>query len=72
MIKKLIGFLNIRGWPGVEEIYLLVGIGVAIGMTLAYYFLVYQKEEMPTQISIKANLVKILLMMALMYFLMQI
>ncbi len=72
MIKKLIGFLNIRGWPGVEEIYFLVGIGVAIGMTLAYYFLVYQKEEMPKRISIKANLVKILLLMVLMYFLMKI
>ena len=72
MVKKLIGFLNIRGWPGVEEIYLFVGIGVAIGMTLAYYFLVYQREEMPKRISIKANLVKILLLMALMYFLMKI
>jgi hypothetical protein len=72
MIKKIIGFLNIPGWPGVEEIYLLVGIGVAIGMTLAYYFLVYQKEEMPKRISIKANFVKILLLMALMYFLIKI
>ena len=49
-----------------------MGIGVAIGMSLAYYFLVYQKEEMPKQITIKANLVKILLLMALMYFLMKI
>jgi len=70
MIKRVIGFLSIRGWAGVEEIYLLVGIGVAIGMTLLYYFLVYQKEEKPRRISIKANLVKILFLIALMYFIM--
>jgi hypothetical protein len=69
LVRKVLGFLGIRGWEGVENVYLFVGVGVAIGMSLVYYLLVYRKMEMPRRITIRGHLVKIALLLALLYFL---
>lgn len=39
MFKKVIGFLTIKGWAGVMNIYWLVGAGVFIGIGLVYWFM---------------------------------
>jgi hypothetical protein len=69
MINKILGFLNIEGWDGVKDVYLFIGIGTAIGMTALYYFLVYQKEEMPTKITIPRHLFKIAIWLGIIVFL---
>jgi uncharacterized membrane protein len=68
MFDKVFGFLERRGWAGVQEIYLLVGLGVAMGMIFLYFFLVYKKVERPRRISITVNVIMIILLLAVMYF----
>ena len=68
MFERVLGFLERHGWAGVEEIYLLVGLGVAIGMIFLYFFLVYKKIERPRKISITVNVIMIILLLAVMYF----
>jgi hypothetical protein len=72
MFEKIIGFLNIKGWAGVEEIYFLVAVGVCVGLNLVYYFLIYKKEEKPRRITIKGNIVKIILCLAAIYLMIKI
>lgn len=69
LVRKVLGFLGIHGWEGVENVYLFVAVGVAVGMSLVYYLLVYRKMEMPRRITIRGHLVKIALLLALLYFL---
>lgn len=68
MFDRVFAFLERRGWAGVEEIYLLVGLGVAMGMVFLYFFLVYKKVERPRRISITVNVIMIILLLAVMYF----
>ncbi len=51
MLDKIMGFLSIKGWKGVENIYTLVVVGTIIGMGLLYYFLIYQKEYKPQRLT---------------------
>jgi hypothetical protein len=69
MFEKILGFLNIRGWEGVREIYLLIAVGAALGLNLIYYFLIYKRDEKPRRITIKGNIVKIVLCLAGIYLL---
>jgi hypothetical protein len=41
MFKKIIGFLSLKGWAGVENVYWLIGIGVLVGIGI-FYFLMYR------------------------------
>jgi uncharacterized membrane protein len=68
MFERVWGFLSRRGWAGVQEIFLLVGLGVAMGMIFLYFFLVYKKVERPRRISITVNVIMIILLLAVMYF----
>lgn len=72
MYEKILGFLNIKGWAGVEEIYLLVAVGASVGLNLVYYFLIYKKEEKPRRMTIKGNIVKIVLCLAAIYLMIKI
>lgn len=39
MFKKVIGFLTIEGWAGVQNVYWLVGAGVFVGIGMFYWFI---------------------------------
>ena len=47
MEAKVLGFLNIRGWPGVVEILIITAAGVSIGVTLIYLLLIRNKTVKP-------------------------
>lgn len=68
LFERVMGFLGIRGWEGVQDIYVFVAVGTAMGMSLAYYLLVYRKMEMPRRITVRGHLVKIGVLLALLYF----
>ena len=53
------GFLTIKGWEGVTEIYFLTFIGVFLAFLLLYFGLVYHKNPKPKKRSIKMECVKL-------------
>lgn len=69
MFQKVIGFLTLKGWKGVNDIYIFVIIGTIIGIGSLYYFLVYQKEHKPKRLTpIQSYIVKIISLVALLVF----
>ncbi|MCP5108070.1 MAG: hypothetical protein GY950_32080 [bacterium] len=69
MFKQVFGFLGRYGWAGVELIFYMVAVCVTVGMSLLYFFLIYKKDPMPRRISITGNVVKIIILLTLAYFL---
>lgn len=62
VMDKVLSFLNIKGWEGVREIYLLVGLGALIGMCLLYYWLIFKRDPRPKTINLRNHIIKILLL----------
>jgi len=68
MFEQVYGFLRENSWDGVVKIGLFIAVGVIIGLTWVYPYLVHEKPDMPRRISIRSNVAKIILVLVLMYF----
>jgi len=68
MFEQVYGFLRENSWDGVVKIGLFIAVGVIIGLTWVYPYLVPEKPDMPRRISIRSNVAKIILVLVLMYF----
>jgi putative copper export protein len=68
MFEDVYGFLRDNSWDGVVKVALFIAVGVIIGLTWVYPYLVPEKPDMPKRISIPSNVAKIILVLVLMYF----
>lgn len=69
MYKEIIGFLNLEGWAGVEYIYTFVLVGVTIGISALYFFLLYHPEPKPKPITVSGHIFKIVVYLSVLVFL---
>lgn len=68
MFEDLYGFLNDSGWNGAVKVALFIAVGVIIGYTWVMPYLVPEKPSMPKRISIPSNIVKIIVLLVLIFF----
>jgi len=47
MLEKLFGFLTLKGWEGVKDIYWFVAVGAILGFGIVYFLLIYRKDPKP-------------------------
>ncbi|MCP5048959.1 MAG: hypothetical protein GY940_17445 [bacterium] len=66
MVDDIIGFLTLKGWKGVENIFFLVAMGTIIGIGLLYFFIIYHPDPKPKpKITVKSHLRKIIILIAI-------
>ncbi|MCP4213140.1 MAG: hypothetical protein GY765_00720 [bacterium] len=69
MLSKIMGFLSIKGWDGVQQVFFFIVIASTVGMSGVYYFLVYQKMDSPQKrITVRGHLIKIGILLVALYF----
>lgn len=66
MLEDIYGFLRDNSWDGAVKAAFIIAVGVIIGLSWVYPFLIPEKPAMPKRVSIPANVAKIILVLVLM------
>ena len=68
MLEDVYGFLRDNSWDGAVKAALFIAIGVIVGLSWVYPYLIPEKPAMPKRVSIPTNVAKIILLLVLAYF----
>ena len=68
MFEDIYGFLRDNSWDGVVKAAFVIAVGVIVGLSWVYPYLIPEKPAMPKRVSVPANVAKIILLLVLVYF----